>query len=189
MLVLAICSFAGICWIYFNYRQLHAKQQSVMCALSAIDTSLKQQIHAILKAVHHADMTMNQKEPSLKALDDYRHAFQSDFYSQHKLNSFNTIQNHLKKCDELNQRITDIAAQLTKYSQIDSVQPYFSVHSEFSTLCRHYNKAVEKYNHSVKVFPSSFIAALFQFSSLPFFDLQSSKATNLWATKASSYQF
>ena len=156
-------------------------------ALTAVDNSLKQQIQTMLKVVHHAELSAMQKEAYFKSLNDYRHAFQSDIYTQHQFKKFNAVQEHLKKCSDLSQMITGIASQLDGASTSSYVQHYFSVHSEFSTLCRHYNLAVEQYNLKVKIFPTSVIAHLCQFSTLPFFDFKTSSLPNQWLK--SSYQF
>ncbi len=143
----------------------------------------------MLKVVHHAELTVTQKEAYYKTLNDYRHVYRSDIYTQHRFETFSAIQAHLKKCNELSQTITGIAAQLDGISNTRHLQTYFSVHSEFSTLCRHYNHAAERYNLKVKIFPGSVIAHLCRFSALPFFDFKAGNTADFWLSKASYCQF
>ena len=181
MLVLSTLVVIVLLYLRWIYRNLQQSKTIALSALSSIDNSLIQQVQTMLKVVHHAELTTIPKEVYFKTLNDYRHAFQSDIYTQHQYKKFDAIMSHLNKCHELSQTITGIAAQLDGISNIHYLQTYLSVHSEFSTLCRHYNLAVEQYNLKVKVFPSSVIAHVCQFSSLPFFDFKTSRISNLWA--------
>lgn len=189
MLVLSLCALLIFLWLQFVYRQLQLSKNEAFSALTSIDNSLTQQIQTLLKVVHYAEIWANQKEIYLKFVNEYRHACQSDSYSRHQCKQFNPVQEHLKACNQLSQTLTSIAAELDGYGQYTFMQDYLLVHSEFSSLCRHYNQAVEQYNLKVKIFPSSIIAHIFQFTVLPFFDLKPNKAENFWINKTSSYQY
>ncbi len=189
MLLLSCCITIIVLWLLTIHRQLLAKKRMVLSALTSIDKSLKLQTHTTLKVVHYADVSAVQKESYFKSLNDYRHAFQSDVYKQHQYKNFGDIQRHLHRSNELSNKMAHIISQLDDCSQPIYIQSYFTVHSEFSTLCRQYNQAVEQYNLKVKVFPSSCVSHFFQFTSLPFFDIKPINLSNEWMNKASSYQF
>ena len=134
MLVLSSCLILVFFWLIVIQRQLSTKRNAVFSALTSLDNCLKQQIYTILKVVHHAEISVNQKEPYLKSLNDYRHAFQSDILWTASIKDFQAIQHHLIKCNDLNHRITQIADQLNENSQPIYVQSFSAVHSEFQPV-------------------------------------------------------
>ena len=155
--------------IILMYNSLVQKRNKVKEAFSSIDVQLKKRYDLIPNILTIANKFMEHERGLLENITALRaQAIKLD-------SSMGNIENKLKLDGEIQRQMGQLMVNMENYPQlksdqtmIQSMQTYNEVEEHIAAARRFYNAAVLDLNNAVELFPSSIIAAIFNFKQMTF---------------------
>ncbi len=162
--------------IILMYNSLVQKRNKVKEAFSSIDVQLKKRYDLIPNILTIANKFMEHERGLLENITALRaQAIKLD-------SSMGNIENKLKLDGEIQRQMGQLMVNMENYPQlksdqtmIQSMQTYNEVEEHIAAARRFYNAAVLDLNNAVELFPSSIIAAIFNFKQMTFFKVEDEK--------------
>lgn len=167
ILVLLIVFIIGI------YNSLVTKRNKVKEAFSSIDVQLKKRYDLIPNILTIANKFMEHERGLMENITALR-------AQALKLSSdLSSVGDKLKLDGEISRQMGQLMVNMENYPQIkadqtmiQSMQTYNEVEEHIAAARRFYNAAVLELNNATELFPSSIIAAMFNFKQMPFFKVE-----------------
>lgn len=158
------------------YNSLVTKRNKVKESFASIDVQLKKRYDLIPNILTIANKFMEHERNLLENITALR-------AQALKLSSdLNNVGDKLKLDGEISRQMGQLMVNMENYPQIKSdqtmiqaMQTYNEVEEHIAAARRFYNSAVLELNNATELFPSSIIASMFNFSSMPFFKVEDEK--------------
>ena len=170
ILVLLIVFIIGI------YNWLVTKRNKVKEAFASIDVQLKKRYDLIPNILTIANKFMEHERGLMENITALR------AQALELSSDLNNVGDKLKLDGEISRQIGQLMVNMENYPQIksdqtmlQSMQTYNEVEEHIAAARRFYNAAVLDLNNATELFPSSVIAAMFNFKQMPFFKVEDEK--------------
>ncbi len=162
--------------VIIMYNSLVQKRNKVKEAFSSIDVQLKKRYDLIPNILTIANKFMEHERGLLENITALRaQAIKLD-------SNLGNIENKLKLDGEIQRQMGQLMVNMENYPQLksdqtmlQSMQTYNEVEEHIAAARRFYNSAVLDLNNATELFPSSVIAAMFNFKQMPFFKVEDEK--------------
>ncbi len=162
--------------VIIMYNSLVQKRNKVKEAFSSIDVQLKKRYDLIPNILTIANKFMEHERGLLENITALRaQAIKLD-------SNLGNIENKLKLDGEIQRQMGQLMVNMENYPQLksdqtmlQSMQTYNEVEEHIAAARRFYNSAVLDLNNATELFPSSIIAAMFNFKQMPFFKVEDEK--------------
>jgi len=162
-----------VIWLIGMYNSLVSKKNKVKEAFASIDVQLKKRYDLIPNILTIAQKFMEHERGLLENITALRaQAIQIP-------DGVDNIGTKLQLDGQISKQMGQLMVNMENYPQIkadqtmiQSMQTYNEVEEHIAAARRFYNAAVLDMNNACEMFPSSMIAAIFNFKQVPFFKVE-----------------
>ena len=167
LVVLGIVIVLGI-FMVSNYNTMKVARENVDTKAADIDTYLVRRADLIPNLVSTVKGYMNHEE---KVIEDISNA-------RENMLKANTIQDKIQADSDLSKAINNLLVVVENYPDLKANTNFINLQDELAgtenriaTARRDYNSAAKTYNTTIKKFPNSIIASMFNFEEVQYFEV------------------
>lgn len=164
----------GFLAMYFYNKFIKGKNQ---CndAWASIDVQLKRRYDLIPNIVETVKGYASHEQEVLERITQARSAAMSATNVEDQQNAENALSGALKSLFAVSEAYPELRAN-TGFLQLQ--EQLSQTEDEIQMARRYYNASVREYNNSVETFPGNIFAGMFSFSTLSYFEIESSEREN-----------
>lgn len=176
LIVVLVILVLIILYVFTTYNKLVKLRNRVKDQWSQIDVQLKRRFDLIPNLVNTIKGYTKHESETLEKVIQARNTYLSASTPEDKMKANNELSGTLTKLFALSESYPDLKANtnfLDLQSELQETENKIAMARQF------YNDTVLSYNNKVEMIPSNFVAALFHFKTMDFFQVQDEERKNV----------
>ncbi len=169
---IAIIIILLLAYVLFIYNSLIRKRNKVRQAASGIDVYLTQRFDLIPNLVECVKEYAKHEKETFERITKMRERY----YQKRELKEGEILNNEFNKIIAVSENYPELKAS---DQFLDLQKKLAKMESQLQAARRIYNSEVNAYNNNVQMFPSNFIAKLFNFQEEEFFEAEEQAKNNI----------